>query len=324
MIIITVLEINNLLKKYIIKNGIVYQKDSNQEINDENIILKVKTARLIYNEALTNYQNDIRQFGKSSKDLEWYIKNMMEKFSLNGEVNSFGVNKLINGILTSNGHYEEVMSGSDLENSKFSIFTEQKKDYGLAYLKLKFREKNLDISDFNLTQDLSKLQHDGISKVTINFNITSFKNEDVNIHDLQGNAKRDYATKELEKAKQNNNTEMIKYWEDTIKHLNSIKPITHPMRKTLMELETQKKEAQSRGDDVGVNYYESNIKNIISEHPLEASPEEWDNYTLEQKEQFILIKMKEAKILGDRDAFNYWQANLEMLKSQNEEETLKR
>ena len=34
--------------------------------------------------------------------------------------------------------------------------------------------------------------------------------------------------------------------------------------------------------------------------------------------------MKEAKILGDRDAFNYWQANLEMLKSQNEEETLKR
>ena len=117
---------------------------------------------------------------------------------------------------------------------------------------------------------------------------------------------------------------MIKYWESTIKHLDSIKTVSHPMSDILNELEIQKKEAQSLGDDVGVNYYESNIKKIVSEHPLEVSPEEWDNYTLEQKEQFILIKMKEAKILDDKDSFNYWHANLEMIKNQNEEETLKR
>ena len=324
VITITITEINNLLKNYTITNGTVYQKENNQEIRDEEIILKVKTARLIYNEAHTSYQETIKQFGKTTKDLEWFIKQTMEKFSLNGETNSFGINKLINGLLASNGHYEETMSGSDLENSKFAIFTEPKKDYGLAYLKLKFRERNLDISNFKLAQDLSKLQHDGVSKVMINFNITPYKKKNVDIHDLQGDKKREYATQELEKARQNNNAEMIKYWESTIKQLDSVKTVTHPMSDILNELEIQKKEAQSLGDDVGVNYYESNIKNIISEYSLEVSPEEWDNYTLEQKEQFILIKMKEAKILDDKDTFNYWQANLGMLKNQNEEETLKR
>lgn len=133
---ITIVEINNLLKNYTIINGTVYQKENKQEVKDENIILKVKTARLIYNEARSTYQDTIKQFGKSSKDLEWFIKQTMEKFSLNGEVNSFGINKLINGLLSSNGHYEEAISGNDLKNNKFSIFTEQKKDYGLAYLKL--------------------------------------------------------------------------------------------------------------------------------------------------------------------------------------------
>ena len=280
VITITITEINNLLKNYTITNGIVYQKENDQEVKDEDIILKFKTARLIYNEARDSYQYTLEQFGKTSKNLEWFIKQTMEKFSLNGEVNTFGINKLINALLSSNGHYEETMSGSDLQNSKFTIFVEPKKDYGLAYLKLKFREKNLDISNFNLTQDLSKLQHDGISKIIINFNISPYKKDN--------------------------------------------KPIKHPLNKILEELEKLKKEAQSLGDDVGVNYYESNIKNIISEHPLEASPEEWDNYTLEQKEQFFILKMKEAKILGDKDSFNYWHANLEMLKSQDKEETLKR
>ncbi len=324
VITITIIEINNLLKNYTITNGAVYQKENNQEVQDEEIILKVKTARLIYNEARTSYQETIKQFGKTSKDLEWFIKQTMEKFSLNGEINAFGINKLINGLLASNGHYEETMSGSDLKISKFAIFIEPKKDYGIAYLKLKFREKNLDISNFKLTQDLSKLQHDGYSNVIINFNLTPYKKKTVDIHDLQGDKKREYATKELEKAKQKNNAEMIKYWESTIKHLDNIKTVSHPMSDILNELEVQKKAAQSLGDDVGVNYYESNIKNIISEHPLEVSPEEWDNYTLEQKEQFIIIKMKEAKILGDKDSFNYWYDNLEMLKNRNEEETLKR
>ena len=156
VIIITIIEINNLLKNYTITNGVVYQKDNNQEVKDEEIILKVKTARLIYYEARSSYQETIKQFGKTSKDFEWFIKQTMEKFSLNGEVNTFGINKLINSLLSSNGHYEETMSGSDLENTKFSIFIEPKKDYGLAYLKLKFRERNLDINNFKLTQDLSQ------------------------------------------------------------------------------------------------------------------------------------------------------------------------
>ena len=105
MITITITEINNLLKNYTITNGTVYQKENNQEVKDEDIILKVKTARLIYNEARTDYQETIKQFGKSSKDLEWFIKQTMEKFSLNGETNSFGINKLINIFIVSSQYH---------------------------------------------------------------------------------------------------------------------------------------------------------------------------------------------------------------------------
>ena len=74
VITITITEINNLLKNYTIINGTIYQKENNQVVQDEEIILKVKTARLIYNEARSTYQDTIKQFGKSSKDLEWFIK----------------------------------------------------------------------------------------------------------------------------------------------------------------------------------------------------------------------------------------------------------
>ncbi len=213
----------------------------------------------------------------------------MEKLGINGEINSFGINKLINEILNSNGHYEENMSGADLSNSKFSILIEPKKDYGIAYLKLKFRERNLDFEDLEIKQDFSKLQHDGLSKVIINFKLKPYQKRQVNIHHLLDDEKKQYALENSDKMP---------------------KTIVHPYSKLLTELEKQKNEAQAIGDDVGVNYYQSNIKEIIKKHPYEISIEQWDSLDTEQKKKFILIKMKEAKILDDIDSFNYWKANL--------------
>ena len=47
----TINEIKNYVDNYIVQNGNVYLKDDNQQILDEETILKVKSARLIYNQA---------------------------------------------------------------------------------------------------------------------------------------------------------------------------------------------------------------------------------------------------------------------------------
>lgn len=275
-------EIMNYCSNYKIDNGIVIDKNTNQQVIDEEIVLKVKTSILIFKESKDAYQSDIQQFGKTNKSQEDYIKKTMEKFGVNNESNSYGINKLVNAILNSNGHYEEMMSGNDLKNSKFSILIAPKNEYGMAYLKLKFREKGLDIEDLRISQDLSELQHNGVSKVIINFKI-----------------------KQCENAKQN------------VQNNISQSNIQHPRANELNELERQKQLARQNNDEVSYKYIQSSIEKIIRKNRMQISPEKWDSYTIEQKESYIQIKMKEAKILNDKDEFNYWLAILNDLKEKN-------
>ena len=257
-------EIMNYCSNYKIDNGIVIDKNTNQQVIDEEIVLRVKTSILIFKESKDAYQSDIQQFGKTNKSQEDYIKKTMEKFGVNNESNSYGINKLVNAILNSNGHYEEMMSGNDLKNSKFSILIAPKNEYGMAYLKLKFREKGLDIEDLRISQDLSELQHNGVSKVIINFKI-----------------------KQCENAKQN------------VQNNISQSNIQHPRANELNELERQKQLARQNNDEVSYKYIQSSIEKIIRKNRMQISPEKWDSYTIEQKESYIQIKMKEAKILND-------------------------
>lgn len=275
-------EIMNYCSNYKIDNGIVIDKNTNQQVIDEEIVLRVKTSILIFKESKDAYQSDIQQFGKTNKSQEDYIKKTMEKFGVNNESNSYGINKLVNAILNSNGHYEEMMSGNDLKNSKFSILIAPKNEYGMAYLKLKFREKGLDIEDLRISQDLSELQHNGVSKVIINFKI-----------------------KQCENAKQN------------VQNNISQSNIQHPRANELNELERQKQLARQNNDEVSYKYIQSSIEKIIRKNRMQISPEKWDSYTIEQKESYIQIKMKEAKILNDKDEFNYWLAILNDLKEKN-------
>ena len=180
-------DIKNYCANYKIENGIVIEKNSDRQINDEDIVLRVKSSLLIFSEAHDTYKNDMRQFGKTNKSQDDYITKTMEKFGTNGEVNTYGINKLVNAILASNGHYEEMISGSELQNGKFSMLVPPKQDYGLAYLRLKFREKGLDIDNLKVSQDLTELKHNGVSKVIIDFKIKKYEKivTNVNTHDLQ-------------------------------------------------------------------------------------------------------------------------------------------
>lgn len=159
---------------YGVENGKVYSKKDNIKIIDDDIPLRVKAAKLIYNEAKIRYLEDKKQFGNNNQSFNKYIEKMMEKLSVHDENNSYGVNKLIRSLLSSNGHYEEMMSGNDLSNSKFSIFCGQKKEYGLAYLKLKFRERGYDVSNLAIKLDTSQLQKNGVSKVSIDYDIRNY------------------------------------------------------------------------------------------------------------------------------------------------------
>lgn len=271
-------EIMNYCSNYRVENGNVFDKNTNQQIIDEDIILKVKSSILLFKESKESYQSDMQQFGKVSKSQEDYIKKTMEKFSVHNEQSSFGINKLVNAILNSNGHYEEFMSGNDLQNSKFSILVAPKNEYGLAFLKLKFREKGLDIEDLKISQDLSELQHNGVSKVIIDFKV-----------------------KKYEKTVQNNQENVIQ------------SNIQHPRAQELNELERQKQIAKQNNDEVAYNYAKSSIEKIIRESRLEISPEQWDSMGIQDKIAFVKIKMNEARILNDQDEFNYWNSNLNSL-----------
>ena len=271
-------EIMNYCSNYRVENGNVFDKNTNQQIIDEDIILKVKSSILLFKESKESYQSDMQQFGKVSKSQEDYIKKTMEKFSVHNEQSSFGINKLVNAILNSNGHYEEFMWGNDLQNSKFSILVAPKNEYGLAFLKLKFREKGLDIEDLKISQDLSELQHNGVSKVIIDFKV-----------------------KKYEKNVQNNQENVIQ------------SNIQHPRAQELNELERQKQIAKQNNDEVAYNYAKSSIEKIIRESRLEISPEQWDSMGIQDKIAFVKIKMNEARILNDQDEFNYWNSNLNSL-----------
>ena len=103
-------EIIKYLSMYNYDKGNIIDKSSGEIIQDNELILKVKTAMLVYGIALDDVKTDIRDRGRSEKSKEKYIKTSMEKLGINGEINSFGFNKLINSILSSNGHYSETYS----------------------------------------------------------------------------------------------------------------------------------------------------------------------------------------------------------------------
>ena len=83
----------------------------------------------------------------------------------------------------------------------------------------------------------------------------------------------------------------------------------HPAAEQLKQLEAELARAEQDGDETAINGCKAALKMVVERNQLEVSPEEWDKMSDSNKERFYKIKMKEAKILGDRDSFNFWNAN---------------
>lgn len=276
-------EILNYCSNYKIENGIVFDKRTNKQVLDEDIILKVKSSILLFREAHKLHEGDIFLNHKETMSKEECIKKAIRNYSVNGEKTGTGINNVINNIMDSNGHYESYLSGGNLENTKYEMFSKKNKEYGLAYLRLKFREKGLDVE--NLTVSLNEIMQSNKStgqfKLIIDFKLKKYQKE--------GNMQ-----------------------------LGKNELFQHPKARELNELEQKKQIAKQNGDQKSAIYYQNEIEKIVKENELSISPEEWDKLTDEQKISYYKIKMNESKVFKDEVSYNFWQSNLKSLQDKKE------
>lgn len=93
--------------------------------------------------------------------------------------------------------------------------------------------------------------------------------------------------------------------------------IRHTKADELNELEKKKQLAKQNNDESTYNYVNQCIEKIIRENRMQVTPEQWNSYTSEQKESYIQIKMQEARVLNDKNEFNYWLTLLNSIKQGN-------
>lgn len=267
-------DILNDINNFMIKDGVVYSKETGQVETDEDTILRAKTSRFLFNEARILRDTDANAGGDRFRDRgpAFYIDKAMDRYAIKDEENDYGTNKLINELVKTGRHEESIGSG-ELANTKFSMFDGEKADYGKALLKRKFRQRGLDMGDINIVFNNSEFQRNGYSDVSI-----------------------EVATEPLASK-----TEVASREENAFHH---------PAAEKLDQLKQGLLEAQKSGDEDAIKGYQEAMKRTIFENPLEVSPEEWDNMGDVEKTRFYELKMKEAKTLGDRDAFDFWNASL--------------
>ena len=218
----TIEDIQTIVKRFYVKDDKVFARNIDQEIVDEKAVLPIKAAYLIFNEAEIRYKADMQLLGaKYVSSREKYLEKMMERFSVNGEENDLGQNKLIRDLVESNGHYEEDITSDGLDQ-KFSIFIDPKKSYGLAYLRLKLREKGFDTEDLELSYDTSNLKIAGAAKLFIDFKKRLFiEKEEDSFEDTSFEYK--FAYDELDKAIKKEKHDRIEYWSDFLKQWKKAK-----------------------------------------------------------------------------------------------------
>lgn len=270
-------DILNDINNFTIKNGTVYSRETRQVETSEDAILRAKTSRFLFDEAKALRDTDANANSNRFIDRgpEFYIDKAMARYAINDEENSYGTNKLINELVRS-GKFNEAIGSGDLADTKFAMFSGEKADYGKALLRRKFRQRGMDISDFQITLDNSEFQHNGYSNVSIEITSKSFVQQSEIPHQAT----------------------------------DAMSVLRHPAAERLNQLQHDLAEARKNNDEDAAAGYRAAIKHAVSENPLEVSPEEWDNMDNTQKEQFYRLKMQEAKILGDKEAFDFWNANL--------------
>lgn len=83
----------------------------------------------------------------------------------------------------------------------------------------------------------------------------------------------------------------------------------HPKAEQLNALQESLKQAEADGDPDAIKGINNAMKMVVDRNRLEVTPEQYDNLSEDDRKRFLKIKMQEAKILGDKDEFGFWDAN---------------
>ncbi|MEE0888142.1 MAG: hypothetical protein U0L97_02920, partial [Candidatus Saccharimonadaceae bacterium] len=80
----------------------------------------------------------------------------------------------------------------------------------------------------------------------------------------------------------------------------------HPKAEQLNALQESLKRAEADGDSDAIKGINNAMKMVIDRNRFEITPEQYDALSEDDRERFLRIKMQEAKILGDKDEFDFW------------------
>lgn len=80
----------------------------------------------------------------------------------------------------------------------------------------------------------------------------------------------------------------------------------HPKAEQLNALQESLKQAEADGDSDAIKGINNAMKMVIDRNRFEITPEQYDALSEDDRERFLTIKMQEAKILGDKDEFDFW------------------
>ena len=269
-------EILDDVKSFSVKDGKVYSKETGQEEADEDIILRVKTSKFLFNEARALRNEQSRIFGDRFTDRgpDYYVDKIMDRYGFKDENTEYAEGRLLKDLVSSGAHHQTIGQG-DLVGSKYDMFIGGKGDFGKALLERRLKQHGLEMTGMKIGIDSSTFQKDGYSTVDIKVStapVTKFESAS-----------------------------------------DSPSTLHHPAAEQLSKLEIELKKAQKDGDEDAIRGYRAALKMVVERNRLEVTPEEWDKMDDNQRGRFYRLKMKEEKILGDRDAFDFWNANLKAL-----------
>ena len=275
-------DVLNDTKKYAIKNGKIYSRETGQEESDEDTVLRVKTSRFLFNEAKNLRDEQAQMLGDRfvDKGPDYYVGKIMDRYGFKNEDTEYAEGKFLKN-LVDNGIHHQTIGNDSLIDSKFDMFVGNKEDLGKALLKRRLKQHGLEMINVDINVDSSTFKKDGYSTVDIKVDTTP--------------------TTKAERAS------------------SSPDSFSHPAAEQLSKLEAELIRAQKEGDEETARGYRAALKMVVERNRLEVSQKDWSNMNDEQKERFYKLKMKEEKILGDKDAFNFWNANLQQLKNKSQE-----
>ncbi len=268
------------IRNYVIQNGVVYRKvargerskkKGNESVElmpeaDEDVVLRVKTSRFLYNEALDLRNAAKRVAGKRFVDRgpQYYINKAMERYAVRDEENDYATNKLVRNLVDQGG-VQELFAGEDLNESKYSMLVGLKSDYGRALLERKMRQRGQTIKDLQVNVDTSEFKKNGHSTVEVKLNTGEFV--DRSLH--------------------------------------------HPAAGELTALDEKLSDALQKKDKTAYETALTEARKTVREQALQVTQEEWQRAKEPQRKRMADLKMKEARVLGNKRMYTLWRERRE-------------